>query len=118
MLNIQSFNMPSIIFYLGDTTQHFFHSGRTVLKKVITSLSYIILNTIVITTTLSAQNINTQENLLSNTDFYALNQKETSSLINDSVISVIGQWSYGPCYANVVQGSYDYIANGSNAASS
>jgi hypothetical protein len=46
-------------------------------------------------------------------DYYIFNDQFNPSTANDSVLTKIGHWAWGPCRSVEAQGNYAYISNGS-----
>jgi hypothetical protein len=45
-------------------------------------------------------------------DFYVWQDKKESVSANDSLLTILGRWAWGPCYSVAVKGNYAFIGNG------
>jgi hypothetical protein len=80
-------------------------------KRSLNSLRITIL-LFALTTLLTAQNVINPNALDIYKNFYIWQEKENFSSFDDSVITVLGRWAWGPCLAVDADSSFAYIGNG------
>lgn len=77
------------------------------------SVKLLVLITIVFGSSLSAQNKGVRRNIdFNRKQDLIYNEKSIMKSTNDSVLSLLGRWAWGPCYAVDTKDNYAYIGNG------
>jgi hypothetical protein len=95
---------------LPKLQQHFFHLGRE--HKYLFVARRIIILLFAFTTLLTAQNINNNDLPDAYKNVYIWNEKENYYPTDDSVLTVLGRWAWGPCLAVDADSNFAYIGNG------
>ncbi|HRN27334.1 MAG: T9SS type A sorting domain-containing protein [Ignavibacteriaceae bacterium] len=96
--------------FLPKLQKHLYILGRK--KKNIFNVFQIVILFFALSTLLPAQNINNKNALDVYKDFYIWHEKENSTLTDDSVLTVLGRWAWGPCHAIDTDSNFAYIGNG------